>query len=343
MAIVRIWHFPEVMLHPLGIIITTTVGSNCYLSGLGFSTIGTIANPGLFGISLRDTGDWNSGYIWQKLLSSRLYFWKDIKYETLKWVECITEFWQNSPVFLEKPWYVMTHFYKLKNIFEQRCIWYFQEEILHPWYCQHNLFSICSKIILTSSGFEKNCCILKFVAVKGAAFLYISHFLILILLSSLHILWRFPTFPFSPHLSRMSVFGRSTPHFCSCTDKGSTRRRKQSHSSFSHIPPFILRSVSLFEFPSNNARTRVWHSPHIWNCFLPTEQAEGWVQQVSPGGEFIQFPIFPSLVFTFLQFNSGIGFKGLVAFRRFGGEEEISPVILIFASILSEKYCETPI
>ena len=59
----------------------------------------------------------------------------------------------------------------------------------------HNLFRICSKIILISSCFEKSCCILKFDAVVVLSAFSHPCIPIIILLSSLHILWRFSSFP----------------------------------------------------------------------------------------------------------------------------------------------------
>ena len=79
------------------------------------------------------------------------------------------------------------------------------------------------------------------------------HFLILASLSSFFYLLFIFCEDFPPSLCLMSSI--EGDHICNCTGKASIRRRKPSHSSFSHSPllPFILRLCHYFHFPPQSA------------------------------------------------------------------------------------------
>ena len=172
----------------------------------------------------------------------------------------------------------------------------------------HNLFRICSKIILTSSCFEKSCCILKFDAVVVLSAFSHPCIPILILLSSLHILWRFSSFPL------FNVIYRGWPYLQLHWQSKHQKKKTISLFIFSFSSsPIYFEAVSLFPFPTTKCSVllRHWKGKILLTFWFESD--------------------FEMCQYYHLQL--------LFAFRKYGGEEEINPIILqILASILSGKY-----
>ena len=187
----------------------------------------------------------------------------------------------------------------------------------------HNLFRICSKIILISSCFEKSCCILKFDAVVVLSAFSHPCIPILILLSSLHILWRFSSFPLFNVCSPLIY--RGWPYLEEAGLTFATALAKQASEEENNLTIYFL--ILLF-----------FHL--FWGCVTISISTDK-VQCVAQTLERENFTHI--LIWVRFEMCQYYHLQLLFAFRKYGGEEEINPIILqILASILSGNYIGLP-